>query len=471
MMHTTFVVFVSFAVLGGEALRMIQKKVDVHMDIQCSKHLMMTLTTCVERLADGTTYVKTGDIDAMWIRDSAAQLHGYIQFAPSSPEFQTLLEGALRRQAKYISIYPYANAYNKNFVSSPSPRDKRLLAGGFVAEAKYEMDSGAYFLRFLKEYMDAVPTSTLLKEAEVHDTVTTLTKLYRHEQNHTNSKYAYLDEMPNAPRGTPVSWTGMVWNAFRPSDDAHKFGYHIPGNLFLATYLPFVVKTAKEVWKDSDLAEKAEKLQKDILDGVEQYGIKEVDGKKVYCYETDGLGNCNLMDDANVPSLLSIPYLDPSGKHYDHEVYRNTRSFILSSKNPWFFSGTEAAGIGSPHTGPAKIWPMALIMEAFTTDSQARKQELIQILIKTAKDGVLHESFHKDDHNRITRNFFAWPNGLYAELLQSTGVSCGTLENALNIPQLKPFKAVQIPGTKGFYKEDVKFLRYRLTPEVDIMEN
>lgn len=232
-------------------------------------------------------------------------------------------------------------------------------------------------------------------------------KLYRLEQNHNKSRYRYPIsppwELPGGPSGQPVGYTGMVWNAFRPSDDPHTFGYHIPGNLFLASYLPFVAKTAKEVWKDQELAMHARELRDDILKGVAKYGTKKVDGKIVYCYETDGMGNCNLMDDANVPSLLSIPYLDPSGEDYNREVYKNTREFILSDKNPWFFRGSVAAGIGSRHTGQDMIWPMSLIMQAFTTESPTEKIELIQHLVKSAKDDFLREPFHKDGMFYTTR--------------------------------------------------------------------
>jgi meiotically up-regulated gene 157 (Mug157) protein len=390
-----------------------------------------------------------------------------------------LLEGALRSQAKYIAIDPYANAYGEDY-RGPEKRefdDDRLLRGGYVRTANYEMDDGAYFLRFLKTYMEAVPGSTLLKEPQIHEAVTILLNLYQLEQNHNNSRYEYPTrppwELPHGPRGSPVGYTGMVWNAFRPSDDAHTYGYHIPGNLFLATYLSFVSKTAREVWRDDQLGKEADKLQKDILNGVEKYGVTEVEGKKIYCYETDGLGNCNLMDDANVPSLLSIPYLDPSGAHYDSEIYKHTREFILSKQNPWFFEGTEARGIGSPHTGEHRIWPMSLIMEAFTTDSKQQRTALINTLIRTSKQDLLHESFHMNDHMEITRDWFAWPNALFAELVQSIGYPCGTLDNA---PKFGPYASrsragplLDLPGSQSFYTADVQALRYRSIPGLNLL--
>jgi len=464
-------------------------KVHRQAHMHCSKNYWTTLKTCVKMYDDGTAFVRTGDIEDMWIRDSSAQLHPYIPLASNSSEFQTLLEGALRSQAKYIAIDPYANSYGEDYRHQHHHHhhhhhhhyrewnDDRLLRGGYVRTANYEMDSGPYFIRFLKTYMAAVPGSTLLKEPQIHEAVKILLELYKLEQHHNRSKYNYPTsppwELPDGPQGSPVGYTGMVWNAFRPSDDAHMYGYHIPGNLFLATCLSFVTKTAREVWRDDQLAADADRLQNDILKGIEKFGVTEVEGRKIYCYEVDGFGNCNLMDDANVPSLLSIPYLDPTGDHYDPKIYKHTRQFILSKRNPWFFKGTEARGIGSSHTGEDRIWPMSLIMEAFTTESTRHRTTLIDNLVRTAKHGLLHESFHKDDHSDITRTRFAWPNALFAELVGSIGYPCGTPQNSPRMPKSvsrsRAGPLSDLPGLQSFYTADVQALRYRAIPGLNLM--
>lgn len=124
----------------------------------CSMNFWQTLSMSVDRFTDDTTFVKTGDIGVMFIRDSSIQMHQYIPLAENSPEMQNILEGTLRSQAKFLSIDPYAGAYSQNFKSDPSEEDKRVLIGGYTAIGSYEMDSGIWFLRFLKSYVDKFST-------------------------------------------------------------------------------------------------------------------------------------------------------------------------------------------------------------------------------------------------------------------------------------------------------------------------
>lgn len=439
----------------------------------CSKNYWLTMNTCVKPYNDGTTFVRTGDIEYMWIRDSAAQMHPYIPLAQDSQQFRDILEGALRSQAKFIAIDPYANAYGAEWKDvHGNSNEERLVRGGYVRTANFELDDGPYFFRFLKTYTDAVPSSKILAEPQMHEAAKMLIDLFKFEQNHEHSGYNYpLSgpwELPNGPRGAKTAYTGMVWNGFRPSDDAHTYAYHIPDNLFLAAYLPFVSQTARSVWRDETLAARAEQLRRDILQGVEKHGTKVVDGEKIYCYETDGLGNCNLMDDANVPSLLSIPYLDPSGDNFDKEIYKNTRKWVLSEKNPWFFSGKAGRGIGSPHTGHNRIWPMSIVMEALTTDDKADQDKLLQMVIDTSARELLHESFHKDNHEAITREWFAWPNALFAELVRSKGGDCGSAKYPPVMPKVKPAPRngplARMSAKETFYTAPVEQLRYRPLP-------
>jgi hypothetical protein len=182
------------------------------------------------------------------------------------------------------------------------------------------------------------------------------------------------------------------------------------------------------VWHDTALAKKALTLAAELRAGVEKWGIMEHSTfGTVYCYEVDGLGGCNVMDDANVPSLLSLPHLDPTATTFDRRIYDNTRRLILSPKNPFFFEGSFAKGIGSPHMlSGKKIWPMALIMQALTTEDNQEKIALVKTLAATTGGtSFMHESFDVNDPKNFTRPWFAWANALFAELMYHvTGEWC-----------------------------------------------
>eukprot|EP00930_Biecheleria_cincta_P003096 TRINITY_DN104030_c0_g1_i1.p1 TRINITY_DN104030_c0_g1~~TRINITY_DN104030_c0_g1_i1.p1 ORF type:complete len:541 (+),score=90.08 TRINITY_DN104030_c0_g1_i1:165-1625(+) len=417
----------------------------------CQKHFFLTLETCVQPLDDNTTFVVTGDIDAMWIRDSAAQLHPYIALAQAEQKaggqslLRPILEGALRRQAQFIRTDPYANAFTMKWDSAA---DERLARGGYVFTGNYELDDGPYFFRFMAHLADAFPDSAVLHEQPVQEATRMLLALYRQEQHHAYGKSQY--RYPKSPpyelggpdgQGQPVGYTGMVWGAFRPSDDAQAFGYNVPANFFLATTLHKVEEIARSSWKDVDLASAAAHLRKDILQGIHKFATsKRPNGEMVYCYEVDGLGNCSIMDDANVPSLLSLPYLDPNASSYDRQIYKATRRLILSKENPWYFEGNSAKGIGSPHTGSDKVWPMSLVVQAMTADSLEEESSVLSILegLNVFENG-LTESFDVNDPSSITRPWFGWPNSLFGEhMMSKRGCTPDMSKIASKIPKTRP---------------------------------
>lgn len=329
-------------------------------------------------------FLPTGDIDDMWIRDSAAQVHPLLDMPEMLPKIRKVIE----KQAFFIEFDPYANSYGRSF------RDPSILGRhGWVTTRNYELDSGAYFFRLVYEYWKR--TGTTLG----HNAILKLLDVWRLEQTHGNSRYKY-DELLNGV-GTPVGYTGMSWTGFRPSDDKCTYHYHIPDNVFAAVTLGYL----QEMGYDTAT------LRQDILQGIHKYGVK--DG--MYCYEVDGLGGCNMMDDANVPSLLSLPYLDPKGLVYNKDIYEKTREFILSPKNPYYYSGTYK-GIGSPHTPKNHVWHLSLIMQAILGDKVAH-----ETLVETAsesgpKASVFHESFHVDNPAEFTRKWFGWADALYYEM-------------------------------------------------------
>lgn len=382
-----------------------------------------TFETTVERLNDGTTFVITGDIPAMWLRDSSAQVKHYLPLAGEDETLQQTIEGLIRRQLKYIGIDPYANAFNVEDNDNRIDIDETEL-NPWVWERKYEIDSLCYPIWLSYLYWKETGITSLFDDsfrAAVHQII----DLWRVEQRHTEeSPYQFIrrdcpptDTLRNNGTGMPVNYTGMTWSGFRPSDDACTHGYLIPSNMFAAVVLKHVEEIADSIYKDRELLGKASSLREEIEYGIETYGVvHHPKYGKMYAYETDGFGNYNLMDDANVPSLLSIPYLGYRSK--EDAVYQNTRRFILSEDNPYYFEGSAARGIGSPHTPESYIWHIALSMQGLTSNDEQEKRDILAMLSSThAGTGYMHEGFHKDDPSTFTRPWFAWANSLFAEFV------------------------------------------------------
>jgi uncharacterized protein len=383
-----------------------------------------TLETTVELLDDGTTFVVTGDIPAMWLRDSTAQILPYVPLAARDDDVRRLVVGLIRRQASYIRIDAYANAFNRAPTGPGTPGDLPET-DPWVWERKFELDSLCYPLALCRAYWDATH-DTLAFDASTHEMAWTIVRLLRTEQDHDRSSpYTFerphpwmpYDTLPFHGQGTRTNWTGLVWSGFRPSDDACTFGYLIPANMFAVVTLGALATLAYEVFDDTVLSEAATSLLSEIDFGIQTYGIVEHPRfGRIYGYETDGFGNHRLMDDANVPSLLSIPYL--GYRPPTDLVYANTRRFILSRENPYYYEGRVARGIGSPHTPAGYIWPMALVMQGMTSCNPAEQRDVLRMLIEsTAGTGLMHESFDPDDPQRFTRPWFAWANSLFAQLV------------------------------------------------------
>ncbi|MEG0276744.1 MAG: glycoside hydrolase family 125 protein, partial [Coprobacillus sp.] len=250
------------------------------------------------------------------------------------------------------------------------------------------------------------------------------------EQKHfENSTYQFQRDMAkvwglektetlqNHGKGMPVNYTGMTWSGFRPSDDACRFHYNIPGNMFISVTLSYIQEFARDIYQDDILFEKAKSLQFEIDYGIELYGIVEhIRYGKIYAYETDGYGNHCLMDDANVPSLLSLPYLGYLRK--EDPLYQNTRKFILSIDNPYYYQGEKLSGIGSPHTWVGYVWPIALSMQGLTSTSREEMLECIDMIVSTTGDTLYcHESIECNDDTKYTRPWFCWANSLFCELV------------------------------------------------------
>ncbi len=378
-----------------------------------------TLTTTLRPQPDGSVFVITGDIAAMWLRDSAAQLRPYLHLAKDDPEFAALIAAVIARQMRYILIDPYANAFNEAANGRCHNADQTAM-GPWVWERKYELDSLCAPLKLAFDLWRATGQVNHLDapfERAADLVVTTIAA----EQDHATSAYQFqrfdcvaLDTLAHAGRGNPVGHTGMSWSGFRPSDDACRYNYLIPSNMFAAVALDCL---AAMPLQDRTLCHKATNLAQAIRAGIDRFGtVIHPRFGKIYAYEVDGLGGVNLMDDANVPSLLAMPFIgycdirDP--------LYQATRAFVLSPENPHFHAGSAAAGIGSPHTPPDYIWPIALCIQGLTADTYSEKCRLLETLMQVdAGTGLMHEAFHKDDPAQFTRPWFAWANAMFAEFV------------------------------------------------------
>ncbi|QHW33873.1 glycoside hydrolase family 125 protein [Paenibacillus rhizovicinus] len=406
-----------------EAISSSLKEIDPHMADVFRNCYPNTLQTTVELLDDGTSFVITGDIPAMWLRDSSAQIRPYMEMANEDADLRRLIRGVIHRQAKFLLLDSYANAFNKEANGQGHTGDLPPK-GPSVWERKYELDSLCYPVQLCAHYWRTTGDRSVFNE-DVRLMFKQIVDTMLIEQHHDRqSGYSFQrfqcppsDTLPFEGKGTRTNFTGMVWSGFRPSDDACKYGYLIPANMFAVVILRDLGQLALDMYGDSALSESALNLAVQIEFGIETYGkVQHPEFGTIYAYETDGYGNYNLMDDANVPSLLSIPYL--GYRPADDAVYRNTRAFVLSPANPSYYSGTHGRGVGSPHTPPGHIWPIGLIMQGLTSVDPQEQEALIRTLIATTADtDYMHESFHPDDPGTFTREWFAWANSLFGEFI------------------------------------------------------
>ena len=370
------------------------------------------------------TYVITGDIDAMWLRDSSAQVWPYLQFMKKDPKLKDLILGLINKQSECINIDPYANAfYNDPTKKGEWFKDHTDMKPG-LHERKWEIDSLCYPIRLAYHYWKETNDKTPFDEVWVQAQEKTLQTFIEQQRKENLGPYRFerttsrgSDTLQVDGYGYPVNPVGLIVSSFRPSDDCSIFPFLIPSNLFAVTSLRQSAEILRKVKNNTVLASKMEALANEVAAAVKKYGIIDHPTHgRVYAFEVDGFGSYLMMDDANVPSLLALPYLGAVDKN--DEVYQRTRAYILSDKNPFFFKGKFAEGIGGPHIGRDMIWPMSIIMRAFTSSNDEEIRTCVQTLKKThGGTGFMHESFHKDDPKKFTRHWFAWTNTLFGELL------------------------------------------------------
>lgn len=369
------------------------------------------------------TFVYTGDIAAMWLRDSGAQVWPYLRYAHEDAKIRKMLEGVIRMQMKQIILDPYANAFLDGPIESHWKTDETLMLPG-VHERKWEIDSLCYPIRLAYEYWKTTGDASIFDQNWLLAMEKVLATLRDQQRKEGRGSYRFLrvtdrstDGKSNIGWGEPVKPVGLIASAFRPSDDSTHFQFLIPSNFMAVTSLREAAEILEHVNKDVKLSGECRALADEVEGALREYATYEHPKYgTIYAYEVDGFGNHYLMDDSNVPSLLAMAYL--GDVPMDDPIYQNTRKFVLSDSNPFFFKGTHGEGIGGPHVGYDMIWPMSIMMRAFTSQSDEEIAFCMQMLLDTdAGTGFMHESFHKDDPSKFTRSWFAWQNSLFGELV------------------------------------------------------
>ncbi|HEY8298392.1 MAG TPA: glycoside hydrolase family 125 protein [Candidatus Baltobacteraceae bacterium] len=372
---------------------------------------LLDTTKLAQFAPDGTAYVKTGDIPAEWLRDASAQVRPYLYYAKDDPQVRTLLKAIVARESKYLQVDPYANAFTLDYR---------------VWEQKFELDSLAYPVTLAWSYWKTTGDASVFTPDEAKALDAVLATMQREQDHPRNSHYTHK-ELPKDGRGNPVGYTGMIWTGFRPSDDACYYNYLIPSEMFAVVALGDMAEIERDVYHNVIKAQQAKALRDEVQKGIQTFGLVNVPKYGyVYAYEVDGLGHAILTDDANVPSLLSAPYIGYTTAN--DRNYLNTRAFLLSADDPAYYTGGIARGIGSYHTPDHWIWPLALVMQGLTAGGRGEKLDVLtELLNSDPGDHLLHESFDPNDPKRFTRQDFGWPNALFSEYIMTSFEGIGEI--------------------------------------------
>lgn len=410
-----------------------EKLVEVSRKIK-DKELAWLFNNCFPNTLDTTvftsikdnkpdTYIITGDIDAMWLRDSSAQVWPYLPLMKNDKALQTMIAGVINRHAYYVLIDPYANAFY-NDLDRKGHNDETLMKPG-VHERKWEVDSLCYVIRLAYGYWkqssdSACFDSTWLKAMKE------IVATFKNQQRKNNNGSYNFKRVTNRPHdtaagngaGTPINPIGLICSVFRPSDDGTVFPFLIPSNYFAVTSLRQLAEIVEKELLDTNFSTECLQLADEVENALQQYAV--VNHKKageVLAYEIDGFGSHYLIDDSNIPSLISLPYL--GAMSINNPLYKNTRNFLLAPGNhPYYAKGKVAEGTTGPHAGRDMIWPMGIIIRGMTSKDEMEIKNCLNMLKKChANTGFMHEAFYKDDASKFTRKWFAWANTLFGEFI------------------------------------------------------
>ncbi|MEB1528143.1 glycoside hydrolase family 125 protein [Xanthomonas sp. WHRI 7945] len=392
----------------------------------CYPNTLDTTVRTGTRNGKPDTFVITGDIEALWLRDSSAQVHPYIPLAKRDPALRRMFHGLIQRQAACIQLDPYANAFLPDGTSQRlkwSVADITEMKPG-VGERKWEIDSLCYPIRLAHEYWRASGDTAPFDDdwrAAMHVVVRT----FREQQRlHDRGPYSFQRPSPLATEtlvlegyGQPTRPNGMIHSMFRPSDDACVYPLFVPANLFAVASLRQLATMSETLHRDTAFAAECRALADEVETATRKFGqMRDTDGQAFWAYEVDGYGNQLFIDDANAPGLLSLAYLGCCDRR--DPLFLRTRQLAWSERNPYFYQGRAATGVGSPHSGMGTIWPMAIMQYALASDDDAQIRQCLAWLKNTdAGTGFMHEAFDKDNPSKFTRDWFAWANTLFGELI------------------------------------------------------
>ncbi|MEG8945663.1 glycoside hydrolase family 125 protein [Rosettibacter firmus] len=412
----------------------IEEKIKEVSDFIADKELAKIFSNCFPNTLDTSviftfndgipdTYILAGDIDAMWLRDSTAQIWPYLEFVNEDDNLKLLIMGLINRQTKCVLIDPYANAFNYDKKKSMWSNDLTEMKPE-LHERKWELDSLCYTIRLAYKFWKLTGDTSCFNNEWISATKLIYNTFIEQQRKYGCGSYKFgrvtawsTDTVPGNGYGNPIKPNGLIVSIFRPSDDATIFPFLIPSNFFAVISLKQLSEMYLKIYNDFEFSEKCISLANEIEKAIYEHAVSShLNYHKIFAYEVDGFGNKLFMDDANIPSLLSLPYLGCLNK--DDEIYQETRKFILSDNNPYFFRGKFAEGIGSPHTLLNNIWHLSIIMRIITTDNEDEIINNIRFLKNTHADTYfMHESFNKDNPYDYTRSWFPWPNSLFGEMI------------------------------------------------------
>lgn len=369
------------------------------------------------------TFVITGDIDAMWLRDSSAQIFPYVPYVNDDADLKKLVQGVINRHARSVIIDPYANAFNYDDKKRSEWFGDHTDMKMELHERKWEVDSLCYVIRLAYKYWK-VSGNTSIFDDEWVQAMNMIVKTFTQQQRKNDQGPYHFqrgvgaskDSLSNKGYGAPIKPVGLICSMFRPSDDATVYPFLIPSNFFAVISLRQLSEIASAI-KNPTLYSTSTALADEVQQALKDYAIfKHPVHGDIYSYEVDGLGNRLVIDEPNLPNLLSLNYFGAVDK--SDPIYQNTRKMVLSDSNPYFVKGKFAEGVGSDHTPKGYVWHLSLIARALTSDDDAE----ISYCLKTIKNthnhtGFMHEGFNANDPSHFTRKWFAWANTLLGELV------------------------------------------------------